>query len=73
MDPRIERAQNDKLMQYEKISKDAILKMKTPTGAIEMRTFPGMVTYYRDMWLRRSHILAPFTEVSGLPKKTKLK
>ena len=32
-----------------------------------------MVTYYCDMWPRRSHILAPFTEMSGLPKKTKLK
>ena len=25
------------------------------------------------MWPRRSHILSPFTEVSGLPKKAKLK
>ena len=52
---------------------DAILKMRPPENATEMRTFLGMVTYYRDMWPRRSHILAPFTELSGLPKKAKLK
>ena len=52
---------------------DAILKMRPPTNATEMRTFLGMVTYYRDMWPRRSHILAPFTEMSGLPKRAKLK
>ena len=51
---------------------DAILKMRPPENATEMRTFLGMVTYYRDMWPRRSHILAPFTELSGLPKKAKI-
>ena len=30
------------------------------------------ITYYRDMWPRRSHILAPFTALAGLPKKAKL-
>ena len=52
---------------------DAILKMRPPTNATEMRTFLGMVTYYRDMWPRRAHILAPCTEMSGLPKRAKLK
>ena len=51
--------------------KHAILKMKSPTKA-RNENFLGIVTYYGDMWPRRSHILAPFTNVSGLPKKAKL-
>ena len=51
---------------------DAILKMKPPSNATELRTFLGMVTYYRDMWPRRSHILQPFTNLAGLPKRTKI-
>ena len=51
---------------------DAILKMKLPSNATELRTFLGMITYYRDMWPRRSHILAPFTALSGLPEKAKI-
>ena len=51
---------------------DAILKMERPTNATEMRCFLGMVTYYREMWPRRTHILEPFTKLSGLPKKAKI-
>ena len=46
--------------------------MKRPANATEMRCFLGMVTYYREMWPRRSHILEPFTKLSGLPKKAKI-
>ena len=38
----------------------------------ELRTFLGMVTYYREMWPRRAHVLKPLTELSGLPKKTRI-
>ncbi len=31
----------------------------------ELRHFLGLVQYYRDMWARRSEILAPLTDLVG--------
>ena len=35
---------------------EAILNITTPTKRKEVRAFPGMVNFYRDMWPRRTHI-----------------
>ena len=46
----------------------AILKIAEPKTRKELRSFLGVVNYYRDMWIKRSHALAP---LSSLTSKTK--
>jgi len=43
----------------------AIMNIKSPTTRKELRRFIGMVNYYRDMWIRRSEILAPLTALTS--------
>ena len=44
---------------------EAILAIKPPTKVKELRRFLGMVQYYRDLWAKRSEMLAPLTDLVG--------
>eukprot|EP00804_Cyclotella_cryptica_P012825 CCRYP_010563-RA/>CCRYP_010563-RA protein AED:0.41 eAED:0.58 QI:0/0/0/1/0/0/3/0/322 len=41
----------------------AILALTPPQNVKQLRRFLGMVQYYRDIWARRSEILAPLTNL----------
>ncbi len=49
----------------------AILTIKPPTGVKQLRHFLGMVQYYRDLWARRSDMLAPLISLVGECGQTK--
>jgi hypothetical protein len=44
---------------------EAILAIKPPTKVKELCRFLGMVQYYRDLWAKRSKMLAPLTNLVG--------
>jgi hypothetical protein len=48
---------------------DAMLRIKEPSNRKELRSFIGVINYYRDMWVRRSHVLAPLATLTS--KQTK--
>jgi hypothetical protein len=43
----------------------AILVINPPNNFKEFRKFRGMVQYYRDMWAKRSEMLAPLSDLVG--------
>ncbi len=50
----------------------AILTIQPPKNVRELRHFLGMVQYYRDLWARRSKMLAPLTSLVGECGQTKV-
>ena len=44
---------------------NAILKLQPPKSAAEVRTFLGMVNFYRDMWRRRLHTMVLFSQLAN--------
>ncbi len=51
----------------------AILMINLPNNVKELQRFLGMVQYYRDMWTKRSEILASLTDLVGKKNGTKKK
>jgi RNase H-like domain found in reverse transcriptase len=47
----------------------AILAIDTPKNRKELRSFIGIINYYRDMWVKRSHVLAPLATLTSNKKK----
>ena len=47
---------------------EAIQRLQPPKTKRQLRHFLGMVNYYRDMWRRRSHLLAPLTAICARRK-----
>ena len=43
----------------------AILAIEPPNNVKSLRRFLGMVQYYRDIWEKRSELLAPLTDLVG--------
>ena len=49
-----------------------IMDLGQPATNTEERALIGMIHYYREMWIRQSHILAPMSKAASSPKDRKL-
>lgn len=47
---------------------NAVLQMQRPTNQTEARLFIGAVNFYKSLWPRRAHLLAPLTALTGNKK-----
>ena len=52
---------------------DAITNMASPTYQKKYENFIGVINYYRNMWTRRSHTLAPLTKLTSIKRNFKWK
>ena len=43
----------------------AIERIKPPSSSKQLKRFIGMINFYRDIWGKRSHILAPLTKLAA--------
>jgi hypothetical protein len=50
----------------------AILAIQPSTNIKQLRHFLGVLQYYRDLWARRSKMLAPLTSLVGECGQTKV-
>ena len=60
---------NSKGIQLSMKKVKAILNIATPKNRRQLRGFIGMVNYYRDMWCKRAHILAPLSKMTSTKVK----
>ena len=44
---------------------EAIKNLQPPKTVKQVRSFLGMINYYKDMWQHRSHLLAPLTDLTA--------
>ena len=49
----------------------SVLKIAEPKNRKQLRSFIGIVNYYRDMWIKRSHVLAPLAALTSKTTKWK--
>jgi hypothetical protein len=50
---------------------EPLLNLAVPKTTTQVRSFIGAVTFYRDFWRKRSHVLAPLTAIVGKSNKKK--
>ena len=48
---------------------EAMERMQPPKTVKQVKQFLGMVNFYRDLWSRQFHILAPLNKLSAVKKK----